>query len=393
MSTKQAQFLKAQAWALTALDYYTHAPLGSRIERWKRRAWSRVDAHRPEPVVEPVPELTLDDYSFAELRRRSHDFRGPVVVRGLFAQAPALELWESPEYFLERGGDEIYLVATRGQLAKQLELAGQHDPKDFAQVFPLTEMRLSEIIARMQDGEPLYINNLDTIFHRDPRLLADLAIPKIVTEWWEGPDVPLNPVMVQMFMGMGNADPARTTGSGLHCARHGNFFIQVVGTKRWTMVDPRHTLFVHPTLRYEQPACAATAPFDLEALPRQKVTLRPGDALYNPPWMWHQVQNDAGWTIGCATRELRFWATLLNNPMLTLLQEFSQVNRRFASRITRRPVARFLRSLPLFILSLALAQEALRGYVNPPLRAYGDFDDHAPDGFGFLENLQGNRKT
>lgn len=383
--------LEVKAWALTALDYYARAPLGSPLERRKRRTWQQLDRVRPPAIVTPVPELQASEYSFAALRKASADFRRPVVVRDLFASAPALERWKSPDYFLERGGDEVYLVATCGRLREQVKLASEVDPKDFAQVFPLAELPLAEIIARIKQGEPLYINNLDTMFRRDPRLLADLAIPQIVTEWWEGPDFPLDPVMVQMFMTAGTDDPEDTTGSGLHCARHANFFIQVVGEKHWTLVDPRHTLFVHPTLRYEQPACAATPPFDLDALPRMQTTLHPGDVLYNPPWMWHQVWNSPGWTIGCATRELRFWATLRNNPMLTVLQEFTQMNRHFATRLTTKPVERFLRSLPFFVFGIALMQEAVRGYAKPPMRAYADFDEHAPKNFGFLENLKERR--
>jgi hypothetical protein len=391
MQTTNKTLLELKAWSLIALDYFARAPLGSPLERRKRATWDSLDRVRPPAKSVPVPELQTSEYSFAALRRLSEGFRRPVVVRGLFADAPALERWKTPEYMLERNRDEKYLVATCGRLELQLKLASELDPKDFARVFPLAELPLLEIIERIKQGEPLYINNLDTIFRRDPRLLADLAIPQIVTEWWEGSDVPLDPVMVQMFMGAGTEDPETTTGSGLHCARHANLFIQVVGEKHWTLIDPRHTLFVHPTLRYEQPACAATPPLDLEQLPRLVVTLRPGDALYNPPFMWHQVRNAPGWNIGCATRELRFWATLRNSPMLTVLQEFSPMNRHFARRVTTKPVARFLRSLPFFVFSIALLQEALRGYVRPPMRAYADFDEHAPKGFGFLENLQERR--
>ena len=391
MQTTSVKLLELRAWCLVALDYYARASLGSRLEQRKRRLFEKLDRNRPPATVKPVPELQISEYSFDALRRLSEGFRRPVVVRGLFAGAPALERWKSPEYMLERNPDEKYLVATCGRLNRQFELASSVDPKDFAQVFPLAELPLTEIVARIQQGEPLYINNLDTIFRRDPKLLADLAIPQIVTEWWEGPDFPLDPIMVQMFMGAGTNDFEDTTGSGLHCARHANFFIQVVGVKHWTLIDPRHTLFVHPTLRYEQPACAATPPLELESLPRMETKLTPGDALYNPPWMWHQVRNAPGWNIGCATRELRFWATLRNNPMLTVLQEFTEMNRLFAKRVAKKPVERMLRSLPFFVFSIALLQEAIRGYAKPPMRAYADFDEHSPNGFGFLENLKERR--
>ena len=390
MLISKAQRLKSHAWALTALDYYARAPKGSRIDQWKRRAWERLDQCAPKPEVVPVQELAAADYSFAELRRLSADFRRPVVVRGLFAGVPAIERWKSLEYLLERG-DEVYLVSMNGRVRTQLA-AAENNPKNFEQQLPFVEMRLSEIISRMRAGEPLYFIGLDTIFRRDRRLLSDLAIPQVVTEWWEGKDVPLNPIMVQMFMGMGSSNRANTTGAGLHCARHANLFIQVVGTKHWTLIDPRYSLFLHPSPRYELPTCIATPPFNLEDLPRHEFTLHPGDVLYNPPWMWHTVHNGEGWTIGCATREARFLATLRNNPMFTLLQEFTEMNSCFAARVAkRRAVGRFLCSLPFFVLGVGLAQEALRGYVNPPMRAYADFDDDERP--HFVENLNEVIKT
>ena len=95
--------------------------------------------------------------------------------------------------------------------------------------------------------------------------------------------------------------------------------------------------------------------------------------------MWHEIRNGEGWTLACATREPRFWATFLNNPILTVMQEFSEMNANYAARMAKRPVERFLRSLPFFVFGIGLLQEALRGYVNPPMRAYAELDDdHQP---------------
>jgi hypothetical protein len=34
------------------------------------------------------------------------------------------------------------------------------------------------------------------------------------------------------------------------------------------------------------------------------VDLHPGDCLFNPPYMWHEIVNDEGLVIGVATREV-----------------------------------------------------------------------------------------
>jgi Cupin-like domain len=193
-------------------------------------------------------------------------------------------------------------------------------------------------------------------------------------------------------MGMGNQEKTLSTGSPLHCARHANFFIQVVGSKKWTLIEPKYSLFLHPILAYNIPGCISeTLPSVTETLPRQEVILNPGDVLFNPPWMWHQVENMPGFTIGCATRELRFWGTLKNNPMFTILQEFTEMNSHFSPRASKSPIHKFLVSLPFFVYGLALLQESIRGYVNPPIRAYAEFDEHhseSKSSFDYLEKIQ-----
>jgi hypothetical protein len=65
------------------------------------------------------------------------------------------------------------------------------------------------------------------------------------------------PVMAQLFLGIGSNDPDETTGSAWHCARHGNLFIQVVGTKAWSFMDPQYSLLTAPHLRHHVVAAAA----------------------------------------------------------------------------------------------------------------------------------------
>lgn len=377
--------LRTATWTAMALDYYTRGTPESSIGRLKQSLYDKLDQLKSshlKPVVSPVVEIDVADYSFDMLKQLSNRFTSPVVVRGLFSQSAAVKKWRSPEFFTHNYGEQSFLTQEKWQIRPQIDTVLNAeipaDQKRTAIAEGRQEMKLKDIISRMLAGEPVYINNLDAIFRNNADLLEDLEIPYRVEQWWEGPNKPLNPAMVQLFMGMGALQKQQTTGTALHCARHANFFIQVVGAKKWTLIQPKYSLFLRPLLSHHVPACISGAmPEVSETLPRQEVILNPGDALFNPPWMWHEVENMPGFNIGCATRELRFLGSMKKNPMFTILQEFTEMNSHFTPPGSRSGLLKLLISIPFFVYSFASLQEMLRGYANSPIRAYADFDEHS----------------
>ncbi len=370
-------------WMAVFADFYGHGKKGGTLDRLKWHWFERLESVKsslPPPVPEPLPEIAAKNYSFQALQELSLNFQRPVVVRDLFADVPAIEKWKSPNFFIENYGDQEYSIMTKGNPRATYKAAeNAEDLKVGAEPFTdRSTMSMREFLERSIAGEPLYLFVHDILLHDNPELLDDLDIPGVMDEWWEGPDVPLDPFLVQMFMGIGRESELKTTGLGLHCAAHLNVFVQVAGRKRWTFVDPKYSLFLHPSMDYAKPACLATPPFDIETLPRQQVMLNPGDMLMNPPWVWHAIENLDGFNVGISTRQLNFWGTLRNNPLFTVIPEFAfmwlnneQLNLvRSGGRV--HPIGKALRKVPFFILAAGLASEALRGYVEPPFRAYRD---------------------
>lgn len=97
----------------------------------------------------------------------------------------------------------------------------------------------------------------------------------------------------------------------------GNFFLQIAGRKRWTVVDPRWTAWLHPVngrpFQYCNSAFGGYRAGHYLALgednpilhvPHAEVVLEPGDLLYNAPWWWHEVENLDDFTVGCAVRHV-----------------------------------------------------------------------------------------
>jgi hypothetical protein len=98
--------------------------------------------------------------------------------------------------------------------------------------------------------------------------------------------------------------------SALHAAPAGNFFLNAVGRKRWTLTDPAHSALLAPVMRppyqYVRSAFGGyrTQGDRLRRLPRFEVVLQPGDVLYNAPWWWHEVDNLDPLTVGCSVRRV-----------------------------------------------------------------------------------------
>jgi hypothetical protein len=100
-------------------------------------------------------------------------------------------------------------------------------------------------------------------------------------------------ILAKMYVG------GPLTSTSFHCAPVMNLYLQAYGRKRWVLVSPRFTPFMYPALskglnwqsridfrnpNYEE------APL-YRYVDRYETVLEPGDVLWNPPWVWHGVQN------------------------------------------------------------------------------------------------------
>jgi len=133
---------------------------------------------------------------------------------------------------------------------------------------------------------------------------------------------------VQMFVGRNG------TSTPLHCASNWNFFTMLDGKKTWYFVDPEHSWFMYPLAAMGRAAIFCMPPYPdeydegrfplMKWLPYYKVTIEPGDLLFNPPWWWHAVRNISDKTVGIASRWHEDGTVGTNNQFTT---EDDDVNR------------------------------------------------------------------
>eukprot|EP00604_Paraphysomonas_vestita_P003552 CAMPEP_0174822930 /NCGR_PEP_ID=MMETSP1107-20130205/19929_1 /TAXON_ID=36770 /ORGANISM="Paraphysomonas vestita, Strain GFlagA" /LENGTH=312 /DNA_ID=CAMNT_0016043477 /DNA_START=107 /DNA_END=1041 /DNA_ORIENTATION=- len=275
--------------------------------------------------LRPIPEIQAVDYSIENLIQASEGFTRPVVIRGLYNNSRGVKYWNSRNYLPDAFGDDIVIPvvkdATLGTLQDEREIESfrtsfnrvydSEYSKEYL-FFP-AKSRYSFKGVTPEDAIRLEKRG-NEIIKRDFDL--NLIRPNL------GNDKNTNFMTGQYVIGKSpETDNPLTVGTDFHCAGANNWFIQVVGKKRWEFLSPKYSAYLWPLKGglvnfWNSNENMAR---DSVHLPREFVDLYPGDVLLNPPWQWHKIVNYPGFTIGVPIRELNGPNTLTNNLPFGLL--------------------------------------------------------------------------
>lgn len=217
-----------------------------------------------ERIDAPTPEVFEAEYV-----RRSR----PVILRGAIDHWPAIARW-SGAYFKERFGDRaVPAVRSRG--------GALYDPKTGLHY---EHVRVADYVDMLDGPRAGELYMLFRVHEAMPELMDDIVRPAYCRDapwfrsrfWYAAP---------------GTRGP-------LHRDLPRNLYAQVVGRKRFVMVDRRLTRLVH---RHSFASGVPNySPVDAEApdlarhprfrdAPRLVAELEPGDLFYIPPLWWHQA--------------------------------------------------------------------------------------------------------
>ncbi|WP_175958490.1 cupin-like domain-containing protein [Burkholderia sp. BCC0405] len=275
----------------------------------KKRALQRhANYHGDAPA--PI-EILAAPVTPEQLRRATRRYRIPVVIRGMMAGEFAVTHWGQGDYLAQLCGDSSYRVVRNNT-----------DDDSLGRKLVFGETTVGDLLAGIRGGHDIrYLAGVSQIFIDHPELLDDLNLPKL-SSLFGSDGLRKRFDAMNMFIG------GPGTRSRIHCAFAGNFFLNLVGRKRWRLLAPEYRHLLLPVA--SRPFIYATTYFDpldesperhsfAQTLPFFEVTLEPGDVLYNGPWWWHQVENLEPLNIGCAIRVGQFRADLANNATFTLL--------------------------------------------------------------------------
>lgn len=218
----------------------------------------------------------------------------------------ALKKWKYPEYLLEEQGDKVLSAPVKKSVNPVFLLKSTAKDKPLSDLpFTPTQenrsrleaMRNYELIRNMTLATFLESTHKNTGYYhyysgRASSTLTETLYQDIMpTEAFHVGDLDMTEVMIWM------AHEGVTANT--HYDRSHNFFVQVVGQKKWTLYPPsaffqlymypHHHVHYHQTqVDYEEPNPSIYPNFAL-ADPFE-VILAPGDILYIPPYWFHRVE-------------------------------------------------------------------------------------------------------
>lgn len=268
----------------------------------------------------PLREISAEEFTYEKLQQVTENFYYPAVVRGLFQNTTAVSKWGTVGYLSEKLGefqvttnfcdayvnDDVIMERFDHAVDKEM-LINEHSKHCL--FFPLFSR------SENQTTIAAFKKAVTNVARDDLNL--DLIRPGFASENHT------NLHGCQMVMGRGTKDatPTKFTGLGWHAEPGTNWFAQVVGRKKWFLMDPKDSNLMMPFL--ETTTVFRTSDMarmnDLhDRLPLHFVDLEAGDLLYNPDWWWHRTSAYPGLSVSVPMREVFPKRTFRNNPLYTM---------------------------------------------------------------------------
>jgi len=283
--------------------------------------WSVLDPlSRLTDVKEPVPigEIPREGFSMEVMKECTEGWFEPCVARGVFAGTQALKNWGKKDY-LSQSALRDFNVIYAGDAAVEFSIFGENTST------------FSELSSGIINGN----SSISFLIPPGNETEFKLAVNKLVHDDLElsyrikdgfglSPEVHKNFIRSQVVMGRGKSDTSSTSGTDWHCEATSNWFIQVIGTKRWYFLNPRYSSLMSP-LRSTHVIGVLISESRKKILNRFKylplsyVDVNEGDMLYVPSWYWHTVLNGEGLTIGCPIRVLNLPAIFRNQAQYSTI--------------------------------------------------------------------------
>lgn len=221
----------------------------------------------------------------------------PVIFDGVALDWPCVKKW-NVDYLLQKYSNEKFPIVTRVGLMEDSEAHGDISTKEFSEV-----ITISDFVKNLRGIGDKYMR-FSPIMESKNELIEDMD-----QSWLKRMRQCFFGVSYQTFIG------AKGKTTPLHGGESTSFFsIVAEGEKTWDLISAAYYPFINPNADgygYNFSKVDLENP-DLEKYPgvnlihRYRCTLKKGDVLYIPAWMWHQVRNDAeSWTVSYRFTNIR----------------------------------------------------------------------------------------
>lgn len=275
--------------------------------------------------TQKVIEIDFKDLNSCNIVKLSSNFTQPFVIRGLIKDFECVQKWDL-DYFEKEYGDIEVLAFSENNRISYTDNGNIF--KKCNDINNLCSIR--NICQGIKNGEPVYVNNISTLFTVNKEAQKELNLDKIkhiINNSFLKKNKNVE-FLSQLFLGGNN------TGTTLHCSSNINFFFNIKGEKKWGFIDPKYTELINCQTSKNGLFSACLDDYFLESddnafvkIPRSETVLKSGDLLFNPAWYWHAVKNISEYTIAVANRYKYDYfdeiPIINNNKFFSFLQLFS----------------------------------------------------------------------
>jgi hypothetical protein len=291
-------------------QYFDHFLTRDRFFKWTKKSRTRFYKNLKQRLeqngegklypVDIVKNITKKDFFKNYVKKGL-----PVVIEGAAKEWACVKEW-SLDYFKDLHGDDKIVFMDQTDISS----------KDYE------DTTLGEVITNIREGGSKYYR-FYPLLSRHPEHLLDFDY-----KWLRNQ---------RRKMSYGEAFHVFISGKGgftpIHNASSENIFTQVYGEKKWVLYPMEATCVVDPSpaRNFYRSAPIRNGkdfnPFkkNYEDYPLFKhingyeVHLKPGDVFYNPPYMWHSVENPTD-SIGVGYRYFTPIQTFFKFPLYFFLE-------------------------------------------------------------------------
>jgi lysine-specific demethylase 8 len=272
-------------------------------DSFRARVQARLSA-RPSPS--PCSVDRRENLSPEEFQREYFQASRPVIFAGAARNWPCVKKWSLDWFEGQYGEQDLLLVDAPGLTTRENEAGYEY-------------LRMRELVRDIRAEAGKYLR-FSPLLHDFPSLAADFDIGWL--ERMRGGSTFAR--TYYMFMG---GDGHRTY---LHNDQPCNLFVQVAGEKKWTLFSPGDSALLYPEVAN---TAYVKSPVNLSGPDEAKhplfrharpitAHLHPGDVLYVPPFVWHEVEN-FGETIAVGYRYSSLSAAARSSLAFLLLRALS----------------------------------------------------------------------
>jgi len=226
----------------------------------------------------------------------------PLVFRKAAIDWPAVKKWSLDFFATYYGSQDVTINDNPGLIDKK---SSQNFEK----------LQLNQYISLLKEGSLNYLK-FSRLVQEEKKLQDDLDL-----EWLRKFHMPASfGELFYLFIG------GKGTITPVHDGFAGTLFVQISGRKKWILYPTRDRIFLDPRPTRSSYFYSKANPYNLEDpdFPLLKyarkceITIEPGDILWVPPFMWHQVEN-LDHSIGLAYKFANLPVALMSSKVLTAL--------------------------------------------------------------------------